>query len=271
MSSYPVDPAKGVRSGLKYIYYPASWDLAKYTFASTFVDGKGYVLDVGCSDGYGSSILSNAGARKVTGGDIEPKAIEYAKNHYDHEGLDFICLDATVLPFPSDSVDVIVALEIIEHLPEEEQRRFLPECRRVLKDGGLIICSTPNKQVYTPTNIDRLLNLNPSHIKEFYIAEFHDLLNEYFADVTLFGQWFMNSNETIAHKTFLTACLILEKFVSLLSKETRIGSFIYRVIISVVISDKQFKVSPLADNPSRQPLDIIAAARAVKKEVKPGV
>jgi len=265
VSRYSVGSTKGSRSRLKYIYYPASWDLAKYAFASTFVEGKGYVLDAGCSAGYGSSILSNAGPRRVVGADVDSKAVEHAKVRYNHQGLDFLCLDATNLPFPSDCLDVIVALEVIEHLPEPQQRRLLSECRRVLRNGGIIICSTPNRQVYTATRIDSLLNLNPSHVKELYMPEFYDLLRQYFADVTLFGQWFMTSIEVMGHKTFLTACFMIEKLVSLLWKETRVGSFIYRVIVSVVTPKNRFEVLPVSDNSPRHPLDMIAVAKVVKE------
>jgi len=79
-----------------------------------------------------------------------------------------------------------------------------------------------------------------------------------------FGQWFMNSIEIIGHKAFLTACFIAERFVSRFWKETRIGSFIYRVIASMVTSDRQFKVLPLSDELSKLPLDVIAVARVVK-------
>ena len=249
---------------LKYIYYPARWDLMKYTFVSTLVGNQSRVLDVGCSDGYGSSIISNAGVNTVTGGDISPKAVEYAKQHYTHEGLNFLCFDATNLPFPSDDFDVVVALEIIEHLPEIEQKKLLSECVRILRNGGLIICSTPNKRTYSTGNVGGLINLNPGHVKELDITDFHSLLSEYCVDITLYGQWFMNPVEIIAHKGFLSACLTVEKFASCLGKDIRIGSFIYRIIVSLVTSNKCFKVLPLSDHYSKHPLDVIAVGRVVK-------
>jgi SAM-dependent methyltransferase len=249
---------------IKHIYYPARWDLMKYEFVSTLLKDQGSVLDVGCSDGYGSAILSETGSKNVTGGDISLQAVEYAKQHYGREGLTLLCFDATNLPFPSDSFDAVVALEIIEHLPEIEQKRLLSECVRVLRNGGLIICSTPNKRTYSTVKVGGLVNLNPGHVKELSIPEFHNLLGEYCVDITLYGQWFMNSVEIIVHKGFLSACLMVEKFASCLGKDIRIGSFIYRIIISLIISNRRFKFSLLLENSTKQPLDVVAVARVVK-------
>jgi len=52
------------------------------------------------------------------------------------------------LPFPDEYFDVVVSLETIEHL--KKYKRFLAECRRVLKKDDLFICSTPNKQIFSP-------------------------------------------------------------------------------------------------------------------------
>lgn len=256
------------------------FSFSRYLFASKFVEGKSCVLDVGCNNGHGSLILLNAGAGTVTGGDINSKAIEYAKNHYNHEGLDFLCLDAANLPFPDDCFDVVVALEVIEHLPELEQRKCLSECRRVPRSSRVIICSTPNKEVYSITRIKR--SLNRSHMKEYYIQEFYDLLSEYFVDVTLYGQSFMNSIEIIRHKLVMLAQFVGGGFLSLFPKADEIKHVIYRVITynwlrcqALFKKDKaypnigqKFNILPLSDQLSKPPFDVIAVARVAKKEPK---
>lgn len=147
----------------------------RYVFASKFIKDK-IVLDVACGTGYGSKYLLRKGARKVVGLDISIDAIKYAKEQYNinNEGLSFVCGNAIDLPFPDNYFDVIVSFETIEHL--KEYRKFLLECKRVLKDGGLFICSTPNKRVSSPHTEKPK---NPFHVKEFYPEEFNSLLAEY--------------------------------------------------------------------------------------------
>jgi len=251
-----------------------------YAFASTFVDNTDHVLDIGCANGHGSLMLLNAGAKTVTGGDINPKAIQYAKTHYRRKGLEFLCLDAANLSFADDCFDVVVASQIIEHLPEAEQRKFLSGCRGVLRNGGRIICSTPNKQVYSISKIKR--SLNRSHMKEYCIPEFYDLLSEYFVDVTLYGQSFMNPVEIIEHKSIMVAQFVVGGILSLFPKADEVKLFVYAAITrsrlrfrAMFRKDRAYRqesdISLLSNNSSRQPLDVIAVARAVKKEAKPGI
>ncbi len=59
------------------------------------------------------------------------------------------------------------------------------ECWRVLRNGGLFTCSTPNKRVSFPYTKKPS---NPFHIKEFHIDEFSNLLDKYFVGNRLYGQ-----------------------------------------------------------------------------------
>ena len=58
--------------------------------------------------------------------------------------------------------DVIISFEAIEHI--EEQEAFLSEVKRLLKDDGLFIVSSPNKTLYT----DETGQQNPHHVKELF-------------------------------------------------------------------------------------------------------
>jgi len=156
--------------------------IGRYVFASNFIKNK-IVLDVACGTAYGTAYLLRKGARKVVGVDVSINAINYAKNHYKSEKLIFVCADATNLPFPNNSFDAVVSFETIEHIKEYE--KFLLECKRVLKEDALFICSTPNKRVSSPyTKIPS----NPFHVREFYAKEFLCLLSKYFANISLYGQ-----------------------------------------------------------------------------------
>lgn len=64
------------------------------------------------------------------------------------KGNEFFCknVDITGLPGEDNSVDLIVALDFIEHIIDPE--KFARECRRVLKSGGDVLINTPNIQFW---------------------------------------------------------------------------------------------------------------------------
>ncbi len=157
--------------------------IARYVFAAQFVQGRA-VLDVACGCGYGSAYLLSRGARWVVGGDISEKAIRSARQWLGNgPRLQFIFLNGTQLPFLPRSFDLVVSFETIEHLPAP--RKFLQEVKRVLKPGGLFLCSTPNSEV------SPLLGGKPAcayHSQEFTAPGFHSLIGEYFAISANYGQ-----------------------------------------------------------------------------------
>ncbi len=150
---------------------------ARYVFAGKFVKDK-VVLDVACGTGIGTHYLLRAGAESSLGLDIDGAAVAYAKAAY--ECCQFAQCDATNLPVSDGCIDVVVSFETIEHLGD--QRKFLLECIRVLKPGGVFICSTPNHTVSSWGN------KNPYHLHEFTVTEFTCLLESVFDNVQLFAQ-----------------------------------------------------------------------------------
>jgi len=136
--------------------------VARYIFASSFIKNNDVVVDVACGTGYGSYVLARKGGKKIIGIDISKIAIEYAKSKYRGRvnNIEFLVGNAMKMPISSSKVDVVVSFETIEHLNDPE--KFLSECRRVLKDGGLLILSTPNKYI-------KRHDENPYHINELYI------------------------------------------------------------------------------------------------------
>lgn len=149
----------------------------RYVFAGRYVGGKD-VLDVACGSGVGTEFLRKAGARKSLGLDIDPRAIAYARARYTD--CEFAECDATALSLPDESADVIVSFETLEHLRDQEQ--FLKECSRVLRPQGILVCSTPN------TNVYRWWGVNPYHMRELTPKQFRKALESHLGQVSLFSQ-----------------------------------------------------------------------------------
>ena len=156
--------------------------LHRYHNALKLVTGK-VVLDIACGEGYGTKILSER-ANKVFGIDIDSASIDHAKKTYGENNIEFICGSVKNIPLPDNSVDVVVSYETIEHIDEITQNDFLAEIKRVLKKGGILIISTPDKANYT----DRYSHKNEFHIKEFGQDEFISFLHNHFNQVLSFLQ-----------------------------------------------------------------------------------
>jgi len=153
---------------------------ARYKFALRLVKDK-LVLDIGCGARMGPFILLGS-ARKVAGIDISKEAVGYALKKWPRVNLVYLVADAKYLPFKDEAFDCIVSFELIEHLDNYEA--YLGETKRVLKEAGYLIISTPNRPVASAQGILS----NPDHLREFDLEEFRSILGGYFSDITIYGQ-----------------------------------------------------------------------------------
>lgn len=153
----------------------------RYALASRWCKGL-RTLDAACGEGYGSALLAQS-ASSVEGLDISAAAIEHAQKRYGSiTNLNFQEADCTELPFADDEFDCITSFETLEHL--EAQDQLLSEFRRVLKPGGFLALSSPDKAIYT----DLHKTDNEFHVKELYRDELEALINRHFGVSRLLGQ-----------------------------------------------------------------------------------
>jgi O-antigen biosynthesis protein len=155
--------------------------LHRYAFSMGFAKGR-CVLDIACGEGYGSNLLAQV-AQSVVGVDISPDAVAHASKTYgSRSNVRFLQGDCTQIPLDALSVDLVVSFETIEHHARHEE--MVSEIRRVLRKDGLLLISSPNRQLYSGSG----QSWNPHHVKELYFHEFSALLASYFRSTTFFGQ-----------------------------------------------------------------------------------
>ena len=150
--------------------------VTRYLAAAPLVAGR-RVLDIASGSGYGTHVLSQS-AEHVVGVDVSAEAVAYARDVYGTDNNEFHVGDATSIPLPDDSVDVVVSFETIEHVADYEA--FVAEVDRVLTADGLFVLSTPNDTEFVQDN--------HFHLHQFTYDELVDLVRPRFAHVEPYFQ-----------------------------------------------------------------------------------
>ena len=102
------------------------------------------ILDIGCGGGLLSEPMARLGAA-VVGADAAPRNIPVAQIHAQQSGLtiDYRHTTAEALAAAGEQFDVVLNMEVVEHV--SDPLAYLTACRQLLKPGGLMICSTLNR------------------------------------------------------------------------------------------------------------------------------
>lgn len=142
--------------------------LQRYLFAASRIPPGSRVLDCACGVGYGSNILAQAGSQ-VVAVDISRDAITYARKHWQHPGIEFLCEDAMALP-SLGTFDYLVSFETLEHLS-------VPRAMLDRVDARNLIGSVPNEGV-VPFSSERF----PYHVRHYHAHEVPDLIQPFSLD-----------------------------------------------------------------------------------------
>jgi len=102
------------------------------------------LLDIGCGGGLLSESMSRLGA-EVGGADAAAGNIPVARVHAEQSGLDIDYRHTTAedMAAAGEQFDAVLNMEVVEHVADP--LAYLTACRELLKPGGLMVCSTINR------------------------------------------------------------------------------------------------------------------------------
>ncbi|MBX7243421.1 MAG: methyltransferase domain-containing protein [Bacteroidia bacterium] len=154
--------------------------LIAYQEAAKMIAGN--IIELGSGSGYGAGVLMHSGITQYLA--IDKFTTNFPED-IDKSRLTFRQMNLPFLKGIEDNqFDFAVSFQVIEHI--EDDVTFLREIYRVLKPGGKLILTTPNKKMS--------LTRNPWHVREYTPMEMKKILESVFDKTTLNGIY---GNETV--------------------------------------------------------------------------
>ncbi len=120
--------------------------LARYKFVARLIKKQDRLLEVGSGSGLGALFLAQHCAH-VTGLELKVTEVEEAKTINKRDNVAFVC--ANLFDYqPEHRFDVVVCLDVIEHLVKEEGARLVQTMASLLKPSGMLVVGSPSIHSY---------------------------------------------------------------------------------------------------------------------------
>lgn len=164
--------------------------LSRYKFAAKMACKTGNILELGCSEGIGSTILGEF-AQSYTGIDLDESAIQTALQNRISDKFRFICDDFMGKKY--GEFDAVVSLDVIEHIYKEFQDLYFETAMQNLSENGILVIGTPNvtsDQYASPAS-------KLGHVNLFSQERLLQEMKRYFHQVFPFGM-----NDEVMHTGF---------------------------------------------------------------------
>ncbi len=162
--------------------------LARYKFVAKQLHPDDKVLEIGCGSGVGSVFLSQH-CHSVKGIDLKSHEIEEAQSINRRSNVDFEVKD--FFEFSEETkFNVIVSLDVIEHMPVTEGEKLISRTLRHLHNKGMLVIGTPS--IYSYDYQGELSKA--AHVKCYDLSELTGLISKYYARVLSFSM-----NDEIVH------------------------------------------------------------------------
>jgi 2-polyprenyl-3-methyl-5-hydroxy-6-metoxy-1,4-benzoquinol methylase len=117
--------------------------LSRYKFVAKMLAGREHVLEVGCADAFGTRIVLQA-VKRLTATDFDETFVADVLERMDQR-WSFECLQHDLLTGPVPGrFDAAFALDVIEHIPKEQELLFTGNIVKALTPHGVLILGSPS-------------------------------------------------------------------------------------------------------------------------------
>lgn len=163
--------------------------LARYKFVAKMLSGRSRVLEVGCADAFGTRVVQQE-VGHVTAIDFDPVLVESALSNMQAD-WSFSCRVHDILDGPVEGpFDGAYSLDVIEHIPAEEEGRFVANVSDSLNADGVLIVGTPSLESQPHASPGS----REGHVNCKTGEELKQLMARYFANVFVFSM-----NDEVVH------------------------------------------------------------------------
>lgn len=162
--------------------------LARYKFIARLLKPTDCVLEVGSGSGLGSIFLGQH-CKQVTGIDVKTTEVDEARALNKRKNVNFQVEDLFNMK-TNKKFDVVLSLDVIEHMPFEMGQKLVAKKASLLKENGLLIVGTPS--IYSYPHQSKLSQA--SHVKCYDLPELINLIDKYVKRTTPFSM-----NDELVH------------------------------------------------------------------------
>ncbi|MBQ4846323.1 class I SAM-dependent methyltransferase [Pseudoalteromonas sp. MMG005] len=166
--------------------------LARYKFVMKMLPSNSSVLEFGCSDGVGTLMLKEK-ANQILAIDFDERTVNWATKNLTDEKIQFKC--SNILTEIFGKFDVIVSLDVIEHIYPENEDKFMQAILNNMADNGMCIIGTPN------ITAEKYATKNEQHVNLYSGERLYDTFSKYFHNVFSFGM-----NDEVLHTGYAPMC-----------------------------------------------------------------
>ncbi len=167
--------------------------LSRYKFVAKMLSGRQRVLEVGCADAFGTRLVQQeVGAVVVT--DFDPVFIDDARARMTTDAWAAECRVHDILQGPvAGDFDGAYSLDVFEHIPPQDEHRFVGNIAGSVKPGGVVIIGSPSLQSQAYAS----KGSKEGHVNCKDGKEFKQVMAQHFDNVFLFSM-----NDEVVHTGF---------------------------------------------------------------------